>query len=335
MSELTDLYYDPKTGLISIDKFYKRLKDLGYNFKRKEVEDFVRKQFVYQVNKQVNKPKVFNTIYAPFNRYGYQMDIMVYDRYEYQGYKYVLCVIDVHSRYASCKALTNMNMTTIMKNVKEILDDMGIPQNINCDNQFNKKAFLDYCKENNIIPHFSDPEELNKNAIIERFHRTLARLIQRWREATRKYDWYKVLPELVENYNTAYHKTIEAIPIEVWKGKANNKQTVNRVETSFKVGDIVRIKKRKGVLEKGDYITYSRNTYDIIDTDKGKFILKETNTQDELRKHFKPYELQKANVIQYKPDTEEAEPVQPIRRRKGREGKKARVSSEGLLYLDD
>ena len=62
--------------------------------------------------------------------------------------------------------------------------------------------------------------------------------------------------------------------------------------------------------------------------------MKDTNTQIELRKHFKPYELQKANVIQYKPETEEAQPVQSIRK-KGREAKKARVSSEGLLYLDD
>jgi ribosomal protein L30E len=335
MSNLSDLYYNPTIGLISIDKFYKRLKDLGHNFKRREVEDFVKNQFAYQVNKQVKKPKEFNTIYAPFNRYGYQMDIMVYDRYEYQGYKYILCVIDVHSRYAQCKALTNMNMTTIMNKFKEIVDKMGIPNNINCDNQFNNKAFLDYCKANDIVPHFSDPEELNKNAIIERFHRTLARLIQRWREATRKYDWYKVLPELVENYNTAYHKTIKAIPAEVWNNKATNKQIVNRVETKLKVGDIVRIKKVKGVLEKGDYITYSRKTYDIVAKDRGKFVLKETNTQEQLSKHFKAYELQKANVIQYKPDTEELEPVRPTRQRKGRELRKVRVDEQGFGYLSD
>ena len=56
---------------------------------------------------------------------------------------------------------------------------------------------------------------------------------------------------------------------------------------------------------------------------------------EQLSKHFKAYELQKANVIQYKPDTEELEPVRPTRQRKGRELRKVRVDEQGFGYLSD
>ncbi len=40
-------------------------------------------------------------------RDNYQMDIIVYNRYEYHKYKYILVVIDIYSRFAQARAMTN------------------------------------------------------------------------------------------------------------------------------------------------------------------------------------------------------------------------------------
>ena len=74
--------------------------------------------------------------------------------------------------------------------------------------------------------HYSQAYEENKNAIVERFNRTLAQLLQNWRTATKQYDWYRVLPDIVNNYNNSFHSTIKSTPQKVFDGKQFNTQQV-------------------------------------------------------------------------------------------------------------
>ena len=76
---------------------------------------------------------------------------MIYDRFQYHNYKYVIGVIDMYSRYAACIALTNMIMETIMEKLKEMfegqspsLDLSGYPENVNCDSQFDVPEFTNF-----------------------------------------------------------------------------------------------------------------------------------------------------------------------------------------------
>ena len=147
---------------------------------------------------------------------------MIYDRFAYHNYKYVLGVIDVYSRYAVCRALTNMRMETIMTKLKDIFDNdfSGYyPKNINADQQFNVPEFTDFFTKKGTNLWFSQPQQPHKNAIIERFWRTLALLLQRMREGIKSFDWVKALPDVVDKYNDTYHKTLKAKPIEVLEGK--------------------------------------------------------------------------------------------------------------------
>jgi hypothetical protein len=107
-------------------------------------------------------------------------------------------------------------------------------------------------------------------------------MIQRWRQSTKGNEWFKVLPELVGNYNNSFHRTIQAKPIDLWEGRAESKQKIIVVDSKLKEGDIMRIKHKKKVLEKGDYITHSKETYLVAG--KGKFILKDTSR--ELSRRF-------------------------------------------------
>lgn len=76
----------------------------------KMVKDFIRKQYTAQLNKPQMKPKEFSTIVSRGPRNNYQMDILVYDRYEFHKYKYILVVIDVYSRYAMAEAMTSRKL---------------------------------------------------------------------------------------------------------------------------------------------------------------------------------------------------------------------------------
>ena len=60
------------------------------------------------------------------------------------------------------------------------------------------------------------PDEPHKNAIIERVHRTIARLLQLFRLGSKRFDWYNFLPDVVNNYNTTYHRTTKHTPTEIF-----------------------------------------------------------------------------------------------------------------------
>ena len=193
MNQVKELFYDPEQGFVSLSKLWKKVKAQDIPVKYKDVKTFYESQSTNQINKQTKKPKVFRTILADGPRKNYQMDIIIYDRYEINKYKYILCVIDVYSRYAVSKAMTNRENDTILKNMKEIFDEMGgSPENINCDNEFNTSKIIEYFKDKKIIPHFSEPNEINKNAIVERFNRTITGLIQKYRVATGDKKWYAI-----------------------------------------------------------------------------------------------------------------------------------------------
>jgi len=284
---ISEAFYNPKTGFVSAQKLYTKLKPDHPRLTLKEVQNFINEQMSGQVTKRNVAPKKYSSFQAPGIRGYYQMDLMIYDRFEYHNYKYILVVIDVYSRFAMAKALTNRTLPNLMKNIQEIFDSMGIPNNVQCDNEFNKKTFINYCNDNNIIPRFSLPDEINKNPIVERLNGTIANILQRWRVATGRHDWYKVLDDVMDNYNDNVHTTIKAKPIDVWKGKDTNHQKHKVVKYAFKVGDRVRVARSKTVFSKGDEITYSKDIFTITKIDGIRVYL------DDFADWAKPYQLQK------------------------------------------
>ena len=149
---IKNYFYDVNTGYVSANKLYQKMKDDKYNVTRKQIKEFYDNQEVVQKTKMhpLKSNRVYNSIVASQYGSNYQIDIIVYDRFEYHKYKYILCCVDVYSRYASCRAMTNRRNDTIIEEIKSIFDEMGIPKTINSDNEFNKSTFNNYFNDNDI-----------------------------------------------------------------------------------------------------------------------------------------------------------------------------------------
>lgn len=309
MDELPKIYYNPETGFLSADKLYHKLKDKYPKITKKQVQEYVDKQYTHQVNKTVKKAKKYSSIISPFPKNNYQMDIIVYNRYQYGNYKYILCMIDVYSRYAAARAMTSRSMDNIIKNVEDIFNEMGKPNNLNCDNEFNKKDFNELMKKYKVKVWYSDPNEINKNAIVERFNRTLTEIIQRWRTATGKYDWPSILHKIIKNYNNTIHKTTKDTPDNLFKHKATTRQTFVVIPNKLSLGDKVRIKKERKVFGKNDEIKYSKDIYIINEIKKNRYYLTNTSNGKNVDKSYKEYELKPVGEVQYleKPNEENNE----------------------------
>lgn len=285
-SQLATLW--EKSGYLSESKFHKYVNQTHYA-SHSDLKKFLKKQESTQLTRTPKKQKTFNSIVSPSPRNNYQIDIMIYDRNKQGGYSAILGCIDVFSRFAMCVPLKTRKQkehdSEVMRGLRRIFKTMGNPKNINADNEFTSKQFLKYCEDNEIKLWLSYADEAvinSKNSIIERFWRTLARMIQNHTINTGDIKWYSFLDEVVTQYNNAYHSTIKARPQQVFDLKEPNSQKkVRLIQAGYKKGDIVRLRIKKKLFDKGDTETFSRATYEILERDKeraNRWILRNEDT---------------------------------------------------------
>ena len=97
---------------------------------------------------------------------------------------------------------------------------------------------------------------------MERFNRTLKNKMWRYFDYANTHRYWNVLDDLVDGYNRTYHRSIKMAPLEVTKFNAQTvwkrlypelmkRRKSDHVKFKFKVGDLVRITRSKGVFEKG------------------------------------------------------------------------------------
>jgi putative transposase len=293
MNELSKIYDEDKTiKLLSAEKLYKKVKQSIKTITLKQVKDFLNEKAETQITKKPLKVKEYDTIVSRGLRNNYQMDIMYLpNSRSNKNYKYLLTCIDVYSRYVFVKKLKNKDGNNVFEAIKSLFNEYGKPNNLNVDegSEFIYKPFIEYCKTNDILLWISDPKQENKNAIIERLHRTLRGLILKYETLNGK-AYIQDLDYLIDRYNTSYHNTIKTEPIKIWEGDEKNKQNTIISDITFQVGDKVRYLLKKGLFDKkSSTANYSKRVYTIREINKRSIYL-----DGGLTKPFRSYELIKA-----------------------------------------
>jgi hypothetical protein len=300
---LQQTYYNPTTGFQSAPKLYEKLKHDHPKLTLKYTKEWIAKQYVDQITRQRRKPISYSKIlsYGPGDIY--QIDLMIYNRFAWQHYKYILVIVDVYSRLCYAIALTNRKAEYILDAIKTAFKKLGIPTNINADNEFNNNIFNKYWEENNIKTYFSQPDQLHKNAIVERMNRTIATMIQKYRQSTKDYNWPAVLPKLITNYNTTVHSTTKQTPNDIFFKDAPPQDMIDHIPATnaINIGAQVRTLTKKKIFDKGDKETYSRSIYTVTGHMGNKYKVKNNDSGHELKTLFKIYELQVVNEVQQPP----------------------------------
>jgi transposase InsO family protein len=291
--ELNRYYYDTKTGFTSAAKLAKKAKARAPGLTFKQTTNWVKGQEPAMLTAPTRKPTEWNSITAPYAGHTYQMDLMIYKRYAYDGFSVLLNVIDVHSRFVGSAPLKGKHASKVLEAFQSILSKQfggRYPKNISLDKgtEFTNGKFVRFCEAENIRLHFSQVGQFNKNSIVERFNGTLAKLIQRWRihqqsQGIENADWVTALPDLIYNYNHTYHSTIKAVPADVWEGKDKNKQEVVRIFDRLREGDRVKRKIFLKAFSKGDELRYSAETYVLTRKVGNRWELKDEKTGEIYR----------------------------------------------------
>ena len=222
-----------------------------------------------------------------------------------KGYRYLLMVLDVFSKYGWIVPLKDKKGETVMNAFKSILKKGRKPHYLWTDKgkEYYNKHVKELLDKNKITLYSTENEE--KSSVCERWNRTIK--TKMWKQFTVQGNtqYLDMLPKLVKQYNNTKHSSIKMKPIEA--SKRENEGTVyfnlygdmkqSSSKPKFKIGDMVRISKyKRKVFDKGYTPNWSEEVFTV---DKIQYMnpitykLKDLRGED-IQGSFYELELQEA-----------------------------------------
>ena len=182
-----------------------------------------------------------------------------------KGFRFLLDVIDIFSKYSWVVPLKDKKGISIVNAFQKILNDSARKLSkiwVDKRSEFYNNSFKKWLKDNDIEMYSIHNE--GKSVVAERFIRTLKTKIYKYMTSVSKNVYINKLDDIVNEYNNTYHRTIKMKPVDV---KDNTyidfKKEVNDKDPKFKVGDHVRISKYKNIFAKGYNPNWSEDVFVI------------------------------------------------------------------------
>ena len=257
------------------------------------------------------------------------IDMQYYSRTN-KGFKHLLMIIDVFSKYGWAIPLKNKTAAEMVRAFTELwASGQKPPKFIWTDKgrEFDNKLFRALLEEKKVHLYWTENEE--KSCIVERWNRTVKSIMWKYFTKHRTGVYIDILPELIKKYNNTYHSSIKCPPSDARK-PSNYQHVVDALykdlrkeaiktkkDPKFHIGDQVRISRLKKTFEKGYTPNWTEEVFKIV---KIQPTLPYTYKLEDTRKEavkgtFYEEELQLA-----KPVTFRIEKV--LRRRTTRQGKR-------------
>lgn len=223
-----------------------------------------------------------------------------------QGNCYILCVVDVFSRYAWTKPLLNKKAETVRNAFETIFQSTNrSPSRLITDKggELNNKTLKNFLSQRGIEhAHTNNPD--TKCSIVERFIGTLRLWLQRIFTHRENYQYTNgVLEDVTNAYNHKRHRTLKMSPfeasqpervLEVYHNLYTGKINVKKDTPKLNVGDYVRISREKKRFEKGSTWNWSEEIFkitQIIPHERPVYRIADLDKNEELEGTFYSWEL--------------------------------------------
>ena len=133
-----------------------------------------------------------------------------------KGFRFLLCVIDIFSKYAWVIPLKDKKGISIVSAFQIILKESNHKPNkiwVDKGSEFYNSSFKKWLKDNDIEMYSTNNE--GKSVIAERFIRTLKNKIYKYMTSISKNVYIDKLDNIVKRYNNTYHTSIKMKPVDV------------------------------------------------------------------------------------------------------------------------
>ena len=170
-----------------------------------------------------------------------------------KGFRFLLSVIDIYSKYACVIPLRDEKGIAITYAFQKILKESNRKPNkiwVDKGSEFYNNSFKKWLKDNDIEMYSTNNE--GKSVIAERFIRTLKNKIYKYMTSISKNVYIDKLDDIVNKYNNTYHSTIKMKPVDVKSNTyIDSSKEINDEDPKCKISDIVKISKYKSIFARG------------------------------------------------------------------------------------
>ena len=140
-------------------------------------------------------------------------------------YKYLLDIIDHHSKLCGSYLLETKSSEEVIINLNDFISHYGSPKIIQSDNgkEFSNTLFNDYCAEHDIEIIHSRPRHPQTNGIVERLHKDIKKHI--YIEKLTKKDKFNIklaVQNAVYSHNNTICRSTKFKPIELFYNKSED-----------------------------------------------------------------------------------------------------------------
>ena len=195
-----------------------------------------------ELAEELHKP-IVRKVHSPFvdNIKGEDLaDMQLISKFN-RGFRFLLCVIDIYSKYAWVIPLRDEKGIAITHAFQKILKESNRKPNkiwVDKGSKFYNKSMKSWLEKNDIEMYSTNNE--GKSVVPERLIKTLKNKIYKYMTSISRNAYIDKLDDIVNKYNNTYN-IIKMKPLD----------DINDKNHKFKIGDIVRIWKFKNVFAKG------------------------------------------------------------------------------------
>ena len=230
------------------------------------------------------------------------------------GYKYILMIIDVFSKFGWGVPLKTKTGIAVAEALKEIFKKNNKPPNAlwtDKGKEFYNKSLERLLAKNNVKLYSTENEE--KASVVERWNRTIKTKMWKYFTANNTKKYIDILDDLIDKYNSTKHRSIGCTPLvarqpaayeQVFKNLYQKKNEERIEEPKFQVGDQIRISKKKKTFEKGFTPNWTEELFTIADikTTKPPTYTIQDLRGEPVRGTFYQQELQKSKQKEFRID---------------------------------
>ncbi|KAK3909094.1 Putative uncharacterized transposon-derived protein [Frankliniella fusca] len=203
--------------------------------KKKKITKYLQGEDAYTLHKPARRRFPRNVTYADNIDESWQTDLTDFQslKKDNDGFSYILCVIDVFSKYGWATPIKDKSGPSIIKGFQTIFKTTDRrPTRLFSDKgkEYINKTFQKFLKENNITYiHTHNPDI--KCSIVERWQRTIkSKLFKRFTH-TEQYRYVDgLLDDIVDAYNHTYHRSIKMRPVDVTPDRVLETELAQRME---------------------------------------------------------------------------------------------------------
>ncbi len=306
--ELKRRYRDPSSpgSLGGVARFAKAQ---GVSVKR--ASTVLKHELAYTLHKPVRRrfPTSRVLVFGPYEQWAADLvDTQNTSKWN-KGTKYLLCVIDVFSKFAWVEPLKTKKGGDVALALNKVFNSRftaQYPTSLQTDagKEFYNSGVQKLLKSHN-IRHFSTSGD-TKASVVERFIRTFKQRLYRYFTTFNTLSYLPALSNLVKGYNASPHRSIGIAPKdvtfdntpEVWETLYGKQLRQKQRKPSLKVGDRVRLNKKKRTFKKGYLPGWTEEVFVVTGVRGGNVPTYKVAEWDDtpIRGTFYDEELQKVDV---------------------------------------